>query len=162
MGDVPLTVYFDFETTTGNAVFIDPKMYVVSYCQIYSFHPILNLEKNVIFRSFQQSADETYDLSHFQQEHVAFFDRTTFFRFKDAATTILALEKATSLAELFSAELKFTIDTLNSWFTNRIKPKFLELNDIRRKHFIEKNPLTPKTVRCICGFLVDVNNSGEK
>ena len=73
MGDVPLTVYFDFEKTTGNAVFIDPKMYVVSYCQIYSFHPNLNLEKNVIFRSFQQNADETYDLSHFQQEHVAFF-----------------------------------------------------------------------------------------
>ena len=26
MGDVPLTVYFDFETTTGNVVFFDSKM----------------------------------------------------------------------------------------------------------------------------------------
>ena len=31
MGDVPFTVYFDFETTTGNAVFFDAKMFVVSY-----------------------------------------------------------------------------------------------------------------------------------
>ena len=38
LGDVPLTVCFDFETTTGNSAFSDPKMYVISYCQIYTFH----------------------------------------------------------------------------------------------------------------------------
>ena len=43
--DLPFVVYFDFETTTGNAVFFDAKMYVVSYCQICSFHPSLNLDK---------------------------------------------------------------------------------------------------------------------
>ena len=44
-GDLPFTVYFDFETTTRDSVFFDPKMYVVSYCQIYTFHPGLNLDK---------------------------------------------------------------------------------------------------------------------
>ena len=89
-------------------------MFVVSYCQIYSFHPNLNLEKIVIFRSFQQSAEEIYDLSHFRQEHVAFFDRTTFYQLKDAVSALLASQKSTSLTELFSAKLKFTIDTLNT------------------------------------------------
>lgn len=70
LGDVPFTVYFDFETTTGDTVFFDPKMFVVSYCQIYSFHPSLNLEKIAVFRSFQQSAEEIYNLSHFKQEHI--------------------------------------------------------------------------------------------
>ena len=79
MSDVPFTVYFDFEKTTGNAVFFDPKMYVLSYCQIYAFHPSLGLEKIVIFRSFQTSEVEIYDPSRFQQEHVFFFDRTTLF-----------------------------------------------------------------------------------
>ena len=51
-GNLPFVVYFDFEKTTGNAVFFDPKRYVVSYCQIYSFHPSLNLDKIVIYRSF--------------------------------------------------------------------------------------------------------------
>ena len=45
LGDAPFTVYFDFETTTGNSAFSDPKKYVISYCQIYSFHPSLNLDK---------------------------------------------------------------------------------------------------------------------
>ena len=91
-------------------------MFVVSYFQIYSSHPSLNLEKIVIFRSFQQSAEEIYDLSYFRQEHVAFFDRTTFYQLIDSASAVLAREKSTSLAELFSVELKFTIDTLNAWF----------------------------------------------
>ena len=54
LGDVPFTVYFDFETTTGSLTFSDPKMYVISYCPIYAFHPSLNLDKIVILRSFQQ------------------------------------------------------------------------------------------------------------
>ena len=49
LGNVPFTVYFDFETTTSNFAFSYPKMYVISYCQIYSFHPSLNLDKIVIF-----------------------------------------------------------------------------------------------------------------
>ena len=49
LGDVPFTANFDFETTTGNSAFFDPKMFVMSYCQIYSFHPSINLNKIVIF-----------------------------------------------------------------------------------------------------------------
>ena len=56
LGDVPFTVYFDFEITTGDSVFFDPKMFIVSYCQFYPFHPSLNLDKIVIYRSFQQTA----------------------------------------------------------------------------------------------------------
>ena len=119
LGDISFTVYFDFETTTGDSVFFDPKMFVVSYCQIH-----YNLDKIVIFRSFQQSAEEMYDLSNFKQEHVAFFNKTTFFQLKDVASAVLAREKSTSLAELFWLELKLTTDTLNDWFSNVIKPSF--------------------------------------
>ena len=41
LGDVPFTVYFDFETTTGDVVLLCPKIFFVSYFQIYSFHPSL-------------------------------------------------------------------------------------------------------------------------
>ena len=81
-------------------------MFTISYCQISTFHPSLNLEKIVIFRSFQQSAEEIYDLSHFKWEHVEFFDRTTFHQLKDAATAVLAHEKSTSLDEIFSVRIK--------------------------------------------------------
>ena len=80
LGDLPFTVYFDFERTTGgNSVFIDSSMHVISYCQIYSFHSPLNLDKIVIFRSYQQTAEQIYDLSHLKNEHASFLNKTTFY-----------------------------------------------------------------------------------
>lgn len=69
---MPFTVYFDFETATGDGIFSDQKMLVVSYCQIYSFHPQLNVDKIVIFRTFQQSLEDIYGPNHFRQEHIPF------------------------------------------------------------------------------------------
>ena len=48
IGDLPFAVYFDFETTTGNAVFFDSKMFVISYCMIFSFNEVLNFDKIII------------------------------------------------------------------------------------------------------------------
>lgn len=39
MDDLLFVVYIDYETTAGDNVFNDIKMFVVSYCQIYAFHP---------------------------------------------------------------------------------------------------------------------------
>ena len=82
---------------------------------------------------------------------------------KDAANAVKAHEKSTSFAELLSAELKFTIDALNSWFSNTIKSKFLDVNDVKKQIFIKENPIVAsKTVCCcICGFLLDVHLRGE-
>ena len=135
---MPFTIYFDFETTTGNSAFSDPKIYVISYCQIYSFHPSLNLDKIVIFQSFQQTAEEIYDLSHFKCEHVPYFNKTAMSKLKDAAEAVLAREKSTWLVELFSVELKCTVDTLNDWFLSILKPKFLEVDIIKKKKAIKK------------------------
>ena len=133
-------------------------MFVVSYRQIYSFHPSLNLNKIVIFQSFQQTAEEIYDLSHFKQEHVPFFNKTTFYQLKDAASAVLACKKSTSLAELFSVELKFTVDTLDEWFSRIIKPKFFELDDIKKQIFFNENSIDQsKTICSICGFLLNID-----
>ena len=45
---------------------------------------------------------------------------------------MLARGKAVSLAELFSVELKFTVDTLNDWFSRIIKPTFFEIDDVKK------------------------------
>ena len=79
LADLPFAVYFDFKTTTGgNCNFFGARMFAVSYCQIYSFHPSLKLNKIVIYRSFEQTPEQIYDLGHISDEHVAFFDRRTF------------------------------------------------------------------------------------
>ena len=159
LGDVPFTVYFDFETTTGKSAFLDPKMYVISYCEVYTFHPSLNLDKVVIFRSFQQKSEEIFDLSHFKKEQEPFFNQISFYQLKDAADAVLARHRSTSLTELFSVELKFTIDTLNEWFSSIIKPKFLELHWLKMQVYRKENPIDwQKTICSICGFLLDVDN----
>ena len=132
-------------------------MFVVSYCQIYSFHPSLNLDKIVISRSFQQRAKEIYNLSQFKQDHISLLNKTTFYQLKDTASALLARKKSTSLAELFYVELKFTIDALNDWFSRIIKPKFFELDDIQKQIFMKENLIVnSKTICLICGLLQDV------
>ena len=116
----------------------------------------------VIFRSFQQSVEEIYYLRHFRQEYVALFNRTAFCQLKDAASAVLTSEKSTSLAELFSVELKFTIDVLNDWFSNITKPKFLDVNGIKKQIYIKENPIVPSKTTCsIYGFLLGVQARGE-
>ena len=51
--DLPFAVYFDFKMSAGSDLFQDKKMYVLSYCIIMAFHPNLDIERIVIFRSFQ-------------------------------------------------------------------------------------------------------------
>ena len=132
MRDLPFTVYFDFETTTEDSILHDPKIFVISYCQFYSFHPDLKQDKIVVYRSFQQNAEEIYSLDHFFQEHVKFFDPVTFDKMKDAATKVLFRQKSTSLSELFSIGLKFTMDILVKWFGYTFKPNSLELGEIQK------------------------------
>ena len=110
LGDLPFTVYFDFETTTGgNSVFFYSSMYVIGYCQIYSFYPSLNLDKIVIFRSYQQIAEQIYDLSHFKNEHPAFFNKTTLYQLKDAVSAVLTREKLTSSQNYFLLSLSLLL-----------------------------------------------------
>lgn len=135
---MPFSVYSDFETTTGDSVFFDSKMYVVSYCQIFSFNPAFNLDSIVIYGSFQQTPKEIYDLSHFESEHVPFFNRVILRQLKDASSPELSREKCSSLAELFCIELKFTIYTLKDWFNRIIKPKIFVLDCIKKQNGEEK------------------------
>ena len=84
MGDFPFVVFFDFETTTGDSILHDSKMFVINYCQINAFHPDLKLDKIIIFHSFQQTEDEIYSLDHFSEALVPYFDIVTFNQLKDA------------------------------------------------------------------------------
>ena len=107
-GDVPFSVHYDFETTTGSVVFFDAKMYVVSYYMVIAFHPDLNIPRLCIFRSYDQTPDKLTSLSHFEVLQCNFFankelyNRVTLKQLEDAAFSIQNREKNTALAEMFS------------------------------------------------------------
>ena len=76
--------------------------------------------------------------------------------------SVLTREKSSSLSELFSVELKSTIDTLNKSFSTIIKPRCLEEADIEKQTFIKENLLIPSKTSCyIFGILLDVEPCGE-
>ena len=66
IGDVPFSVYADFETTTPNADFTSPEnntMFAVSYALLFAWHPKLNLPRQCVLRGFNHSLDQLADVS---------------------------------------------------------------------------------------------------
>ena len=127
LADLPFTVYYDFETTTGSVVFFDAKMYVVSNCMVVTFHPELKIPRLVRFRSYDQNPNALISLTHFQALQYDFLDdpenvnKTTLKQLEDAAFLVQNREKNTTLAEIFRIELKFTVDCLKFWFKKNHK-----------------------------------------
>ena len=80
-------------------------MFVISYSQIYAFHPDINIDEIVIFHSFQPTEDEIYCLNHFSQEHVKYFDQVTFKESKDSVGNVLNKTKLILLSEMFCTVL---------------------------------------------------------
>ena len=154
--DVSFGIYYDFEITTGSIVFFDAKMFVVSYCMVVAFHPDLDLPRICIFRSYDLTHEQLTSLSHFEALQYIFFadkkhyNRTTLKQLEDAAFSVQNREKNTALAEMFSIELKFTVDCLKFWFQkNR---KVIELSVEEKAYYKQKNPKTKGTICCLCDF----------
>ena len=158
LGDVPFSIYFDFETTTGSVVFYDAKMSVVSYCMVIVFHPELDIPRICVFRSYDQSADQLTSLSHFETLQYNFFADTSHYnrvnlkQLEDAAFSVQHRDRDTALAEMFSVELKFTVDCLIFWFDKGHNINSLEVKLEDKLGFTQKHPKEADTVCCLCDF----------
>ena len=64
------------------------------------------------------------------------FNKNTLKQLEAAALSVKQKEKNTALAEMFSVELKFTIDCLKSWFQKN--HKISEMTLIKRSNLFEK------------------------
>ena len=119
-------------------------MFLISYFQIYTFHSKLNLDKIFIFLSFKQS---------FLENHIKYFDDVTFKQLKDTATNVLKKEKESALSDMFSTELKFTVDMLVKWCNDLFKSRFNEPDEIKKQLFTRDNPVDWSNQKCvICNF----------
>ena len=83
IGDLPFTIYYDFETTTGSVAFFDAKMFVISYFIIAAFHPELNIPRIVIYRSYDQHPDALKSPAHFQKHKVLELNEETKLNFRE-------------------------------------------------------------------------------
>ena len=119
LGDLPFSIYYDFETTTGNTVLFDAKMCIVSYCMVIAFHPFH--PRISIFRSYDQTDSETTCLSHFGNIENKFFsagkkyfNMVTLKQLESVAKSVNLKHNKNALAEMFNIKLKFTVDCLKN------------------------------------------------
>ena len=66
------------------------------------------------------------------------FNLKTLKKLQDAALAVENKKENTSLAEMFSIELKFTVDCIKFWFEKNLKQN--ELDAVKRNQFIENTP----------------------
>ena len=113
---------------------------------VVSFHPEVNILRLVIFRSYNQTQDDVQSITHFQILDYNFFDdkdnfnKVTLKQLQDASSSVHNREKNTALAEMFSIELKFTVDCVKFWFSEN--DKVLELDVDYKQEFKDNNVLT--------------------
>ena len=144
ISDLPFSFYYDFETTTGSAIYTNAKMYVVSYCMIVAFRTELKMPPLVIYRASDQSLPELGSLDYFNQVKNNFMsyryhNKKTKQQFEDCALSTFNTSKNTVLSELFSAELKFVCDALKNWFSDEVKK--VDVNEVEKFHFLMNNLL---------------------
>ena len=81
------------------------------------------------------------------------YKKNTLKQLEGVALSVKQKEKDTTLVEMFSIELKFTVDCLKAWFWK--KQKILEVDIDQKLEFIGKNPIKKDALCCLCDFSID-------
>ena len=77
-------------------------MYVVSYCLIFAFHPKLDLDRILVYRSFQRTQDQLFYLNHLKPKMLQFFDKVPLNQLKDAGLKVYSKQPCFALSEMCS------------------------------------------------------------
>ena len=79
---------------------------------------------------------------------------------KGAGLNVLNKKSSFALSEVFSIELKFTIDLLVKWFKQEPKSKIFEIDTLAKQKYKKENKIDPlKTNCCIWNLRLDLNSA---
>ena len=154
-GDVPFSLYADFETTAPTSDYLCPEndiMFSVSYSIAIGWHPKLNLPRQFVVRGFNHTLEELTDVSYLTSEQLGLRKQTTTEQLRDAAIAVSQRKNKNAINILFNIELKFIYDILMKWFKFKIKSCHLEIPQTERIKYERLNPLTDDTKCVICHF----------
>ena len=161
IGNLPFSVYADFETTAPTADHLSPdnkEMFAVSYSLLFAWHPKLNLPRQMIVRGYNHSLEELSNMTYLTAEQLALRNQTTTHQLQDCLVNVHAKCRKNALAEMFNIELKFACDILMRWFRQKIQ-KNVVFND-ESTNFKRLNPITSDTECVICNFPLSTSVKG--
>ena len=114
-GGVPFVIFFDFETTAPTDHCLDPEqktMFVVSYVMIVAFHPVLKLDRIIIYRSFAHSLEQLTTLNYFSREQISFIEPHLINMLMDMGFDVCKRKCKNSVPQMFSIESAMVKKTL--------------------------------------------------
>ena len=114
-GDVPFVIFFDFETTAPTDNCLDPEqktMFVISYVMIVAFHPVLKLDRIIIYRSFAHSLEQLTTLNFFSREQISFIELHLINMLRDMGFDVCKRKCKNSVGKMFSIESAMVKKTL--------------------------------------------------
>ena len=135
-GDMPMAMYFDFETTAPTDNFFNPKqkkMFFMSHVLIVAFHLHLNLRKIIVQRSYRHSLEQLIMIDYLTNDQMSFIDVTLVKQLKDIAQEVSRRKCKNAWGQMFTIETALTKKTLVEWFNNKIKSQHLELDLLEKK-----------------------------
>ena len=155
-GDVPFTIYFDFETTSPtDADWLNPedkKMFVVSYVIVVAFHPYFNYEKILVQRSVSHPKKELISINYLSREQFAFKTPEIIKQLYDQAILVSKRTSKNALGVIFGIELSFIKRTLLNWFNKKVSAPYKKLDQTQITKYEQENPISwgkkPKCVIC--------------
>ena len=153
---LPFCVYFDFETTAPTDNCLDPeqkKMFVVSYVMIVAFHPALQLDRVIVYRSFAHTLDQLSNIEYLTGEQIGFINNYLIHMLKDCANEVSKGRCKNSLGQMFSVKSALVKKTLVKWFNAKFKRTFTVIVPITKMRFEAEKKIDWQKGKCvICKF----------
>ena len=143
-GDVPFSIYFDFETTSPtDSEWLDPedkKMFVMSYVIVVAFHPHFEFDRVLIQRSVCHSKEELTSVNYLTREQFAFKIPEIIKQLYDQALHVSKRTTKNALGVMFGIELSFVKSTLLNWFNKKVSAPFKRIDQSVIKKYEQENP----------------------
>ena len=121
-GDLPFSVYADFETTAPTQDHLSPEnkeMFAVSYSLIFAWQPKLNLPRQMVVKGYNHTLEELSHLDYLTTEQLALRNQMTTHQSQDCVVNVHSKRRKNAIVEMFNVELKFACDILMTWFKKK-------------------------------------------
>ena len=159
-GDLPMTFYFDLETTAPTDNCYDPEqkeMFVVSYVIIVAFHPELKMKKIVCERSYGHNLKKLNTIDYLSEDQIKFCQPTTIKQLRDAAHLVSLRKCKKAMSQMLTIEMFLLKETLGAWFAKKIKSNNLSIAPLDKINYEQKNPVDWSQHKCVlCNFKLDI------
>ena len=143
-GDVPFSIYFDFETTSPtDSEWLDPedkKMFVMSYVIVVAFHSHFNFDRILVQRNVCHSKEELTSVNYLTREQFAFKTPELIKQLYDQALHVSKRTTKNALGVMFGIELGFVKKILLAWFNKKVSAPFKRLDQYIIKKYEQENP----------------------